>query len=107
MNGADDVTILRNMLLGRWAAEKLGLKGQDADAYARTLAADTLDPESRDVFSKIRRDFDAARLVQSDDQILGVMTELMLRAGNQLATRRGGSIEAAAAVTLARRLTSQ
>src|SRR5689334_9404695 len=107
MTSADDVTILRNMLLGRWAAEKLGIEGQDADAYANTLAVGTLDPERSDVFSKIRRDFDAAGVAQSDEQILCVMNELLLRAGNQMATTRGGSFEAAAAVMIARKFMSR
>jgi hypothetical protein len=103
----DDVNILRNMLLGRWAAEKLGIKGLDADAYANTLAVGTLDPERSDVFSKIRSDFDAAGVTQSDEQILRVMNELMLRAGNQMATMRGGSLAATAAVMIARRFMSR
>ena len=41
----------------------------------------TLDPERSDVLSKIRKDFDAAGVVQSDEQILRVMNELMLQAG--------------------------
>jgi hypothetical protein len=71
-------TIRRNKLLGMWAAEKLRLVGRDADAYADALALGTLDPESSDVLSKIRRDFDAAGVVQSDEQILRVMNELIL-----------------------------
>jgi len=31
-----------------WAAEKLGITGQDAEAYSDTLAVDTLDPEHSD-----------------------------------------------------------
>ena len=38
-------TVRRNKLLGMWAAEKLGLAGQDADAYADDLAVGTLEPE--------------------------------------------------------------
>jgi hypothetical protein len=53
-------TMLRNKLLGRWAAKKLGLTGQDAEAYSDALARGTRDPEHSDVFSKIRKDFDAA-----------------------------------------------
>ena len=46
MTSSDDRrrTILRNMLLGRWAAEKLGIAGRDADAYSDALARGTLDP---------------------------------------------------------------
>ena len=99
-------TMLRNMLLGRWAAEKLGLTGQDAAAYSDALARGTCDPERRDVFSKIRKDFDAAGLAQSDEQILRVMSELMIQAGNQLQATRKGSLDAAA-VMLARNLISR
>ena len=54
-------TILRNMLLGRWAAEKLGMADRDADAYSDALARSALVSEGRDVFTKIRKDFDDAR----------------------------------------------
>jgi hypothetical protein len=98
--------IRRNMLLGMWAAEKLGLVGHDAERYAETLAMGTIDPERSDVFSKIRKDFNAAGVVQSDEQILYVMNELILQAGSQIPAGRGGVLDAAA-VTLARNLTSR
>jgi hypothetical protein len=98
-------TIRRNKLLGLWAAEKLGLAGGDAEAYADALAVGTIDPELGDVFSKIRKDFDAAGVVQSDEQILLVMNELILQAANQMPARGGASD--AAAVMLARKLTSR
>jgi hypothetical protein len=106
MTGVDDLkrTIRRNKLLGMWAAEKLGITGRDAEAYSDALAVGTLDPECSDVFSKIRKDFDAAGVAQSDEQILTVMNELMLRAGNQMPMTQGGSSDAAA-VMLARNLT--
>src|SRR5262245_8102085 len=106
MNGVDDLkrTIRRNKLLGLWAAEKLGLTGREAEVYADALAVGTLDPDRSDVFSKIRKDFDAARVVQSDEQILRVMNELMLEAANQMPATRGGAPDAAA-VMLARNLT--
>src|SRR5215470_16752296 len=105
MNSSDDLkkTIRFNKLLGLWAAGKLGLTGRDADAYSDALAVGALDPERSDVFSKIRKDFDAAGVVQSDEQILGVMNELMLQAGNQMPVMRGGALDAAA-VMLARNL---
>ena len=62
-------TVRRNKLLGMWAAEKLGIAGRDAEAYSDALAVDTLDPERSDVLSKIRKDFDAAGVVQSDEQM--------------------------------------
>ena len=108
MTSSNDVekTIIRNKLLGRWAAEKLAITGRDADAYSDALARGTVDPERSDVFSKIRKDFDAAGVAQSDEQILRAMTELMLKAGNLMPTTRGGSPDAAA-VMLARNLMSR
>jgi len=105
MNRLDGVgkTILRNKLLGRWAAEKLGMTGQDAESYSDDLARGTCDPERSDVFSKIRTDFDAAGVAQSDEQILRVMTDLMLQAGNQMPATGGNAIDAAT-VALARNL---
>ena len=87
MTSPDDelnTAIRRNMLLGLWAAEKLGLVGPGADAYAKDLAVGTLDAERSDVFSKIRKDFDLAGVVQSDEQILRVMEEFTLRASAQM-----------------------
>jgi hypothetical protein len=98
--------IRRNKLLGMWAAEKLGITGRDAEAYSDALAVGTLDPDRSDVFSKIRKDFDATGVVQSDEQIVRVMNELMLKAGNQAPVTPGGALDAAA-VMLARKLKSQ
>jgi hypothetical protein len=106
MTSFDDLMqmVRRNQMLGRWAAEKLGLIGQEADAYARNLAMGTLEPDKRDVLSKIRKDFNTAGVVQSDQQILHVMNELMLQAGSMRVTRGGDGLDAAA-VMLARNLT--
>jgi hypothetical protein len=107
MSSSDDLkkTIRRNKLRGIWAAEKLGITGRNAEAYSDALAMGTLEHERRDVFSKIRKDSDAAGVVQSDEEILSVMKELMVQAGNQIAMR-GGTLDAAA-VMVARKLQSQ
>jgi len=99
-------TIHRNKLLGMWAAEKLGITGPDAATYSDALAVGTLDPDHSDVFSKIRKDFAAAGVDQSDEQILSVMSDLMLEAGSQMQATRGDPTDAAA-VMLARKLKSR
>ena len=106
--GANDLkqTIHRNKLLGMWAAEKLGITGPDAATYSDALAVGTLDPDHSDVFSKIRKDFAAAGVDQSDEQILTVMSDLMLEAGSQMQATRGDPTDAAA-VMLARKLKSR
>ena len=96
-------TVHRNKLLGMWAAEKLGITGQDAENYSDALAVGTLDPEQSDVLGKIRKDFDAAGVVESDEQILHVMNELTLQAGNLMLAMRGGASDALT-VLLARKL---
>jgi hypothetical protein len=74
-------TARRNKLLGLWAAEKLGKSGADADAYAKEVViADFEEAGEDDVFRKIRKDFDAAGVDQSDHQIRRTMDELMERA---------------------------
>lgn len=74
-------TARRNKLLGLWAAEKLGKTGPDADAYAKeVIVSDFQEAGDDDVFRKIRADFDAAGVQQSDHQIRRTMEELMAQA---------------------------
>ena len=71
----------RNRLLGLWAAEKLGLSGAEADAYAKSVVmADFEEAGDDDVFRKIRKDFDAKGVTDSDHQIRRTMDELMAKA---------------------------
>ncbi len=80
-------TARRNKLLGLWAAEKLGLSGPAADAYAKeVVVADFEEPGEDDVFRKVRRDFDAKGVAQSDHQIRRTMDELMARAVEDVKT---------------------
>jgi hypothetical protein len=75
----------RNKLLGLWAAEKLGKSGAEAEAYARTVvAADFQEAGDEDVFRKVRADFDAGKVEQSDHQIRRTMDELMAKAIEQI-----------------------
>jgi hypothetical protein len=76
----------RNKLVGLWAAGLLGKIGADADAYAKAVvAADFEKAGDSDVFAKIRRDFDAAGVQQSDHQIRRTMDEMMQTAMTQIA----------------------
>ncbi len=74
-------TARRNKMLGLWAAEKLGLSGAEADSYALSVVmADFDETADHDVVRKIRKDFDAKGVTQSDHQINRTMTELMAKA---------------------------
>ena len=77
----------RNKLLGLWAAGLLGRVGAEADAYAKeVIAADFEKAGDSDVFNKIRRDFDAAGVEQSDHQLRRTMDEFLQTAINQIRT---------------------
>jgi hypothetical protein len=52
-----------------------------AESYARSVvAADLEEPGSDNVLRKLRKDFDAKGIVQSDHQIRRTMDELMAKA---------------------------
>lgn len=54
-------------LFGLWAAEKLGLIGEDAKIYAQSVvAADLQEAGFNDVLRKVRKDLDAKGISLSD-----------------------------------------
>ena len=75
----------RNRLLGLWAASKLGLSGPEADAYAKeVVVADFEEAGDDDVFRKVRKDFDAKGIAQSDQDLRKMMVDLMGQAIDQI-----------------------
>lgn len=71
----------RNKLVGLWAAEKLGLSGAAADAYAKeVVAADFEEAGDGDVLRKLRTDFDAKKVAIGDADIRKAMDEMLSRA---------------------------
>jgi hypothetical protein len=83
-------TVRRNKLLGLWAAEKLGLSGADADAYAKdVIRADFQKPGDEDIVAKLRADFDAKGVAQTDDQIRTALVETMAHAVRDIEAERG------------------
>lgn len=79
-------TARRNKLLGLWAAEKLGLSGDDAEAYAKEVVkSDFEEPGDEDVFRKVRGDMDAKNVDVSDHQIRREMEQLLSVAMQQIA----------------------
>jgi hypothetical protein len=78
-------TARRNKLVGLWAAEKLGLAGDAAQSYAReVIKADLAEPGDEDVFRKLRTDFDAKGVAESDHQIRRMIDEMMSQAVAQI-----------------------
>jgi len=79
----------RNKLLGLWAAGKLGLAGAEAEAYGKAVVmADFEEAGDDDVFRKIRKDFDAKGVTDSDHQIRRTMDELMAKAIEEIKASR-------------------
>lgn len=78
-------TARRNKLLGMWAAEKLGLSGDAASAYAKdVVASDFEEAGDDDVVRKVVADFAAKNVDQSEHQIRRTMDELMVEAVAQI-----------------------
>ncbi len=80
--------VRRNKNLGLWAAERLGKSGEAAEAYAATLIKTHLDGDGDDsVFAKLRADFAAAGLSDSEHQIRREMTETLAQAIREITSR--------------------
>jgi len=78
-------TARRNKLLGLWAADKLGKSGAEAEAYAKSVVvADFEEAGDEDVVRKLKNDFAAANLGIDDSEIRKVMTELLLKAAQDI-----------------------
>ena len=71
----------RNKLLGLWAADKLGISGDAANAYAKDVVmADFEESGDDDVFKKVRKDLDAKGVTVSDPDLRRTMVDLMEKA---------------------------
>jgi len=74
-------TARRNRMLGLWAAEKLGLAGDAANAYAKEVVlSDFEEAGDHDVLKKVQKDLDAKGIAQSEADIRRVMNDLLEKA---------------------------
>ena len=75
----------RNKLLGLWAAERLGLTGQDAEAYAKQcVMADFDEPGDEDVYRKVMADLEGGNAAVSEHDMRRKMQRLMIKARQQI-----------------------
>ncbi len=75
----------RNKLLGLWAAELMGLAGDDAAAYAREVVqADFEEPGDDDVLQKVLADLTDKSIEKTEHQLRKQMDELMETAREQI-----------------------
>jgi hypothetical protein len=71
----------RAKLVGLWAAGLMGLSGEEADAYAKSVViADLEEAGVEDLFRKIRADLDLHAVELSDHQIRAKMDEALAEA---------------------------
>lgn len=78
-------TARRNRLLGVWAAEKLGLAEEKAEAYAKEVVrSDFEEPGDDDVLRKVLADLEAADAGVSAGDLRAKMDELMAVAIEQV-----------------------
>ena len=77
----------RNKLFGLWVADKLGLSGEAASAYARDIVAAELEGPGR-VAAKITADLTAKNLPVNEAELRGKLAELMAEAVAQVQAGR-------------------
>ena len=73
----------RNKLVGLWAAAELGLMGERAEDYAKSVVAAELGGD-QGMLRKIRGDFDAAGLGHADSVLHRKLEELLATAREQI-----------------------
>ncbi len=79
----------RDRLLGLWAAERLGLKGEAAEAYARdVVAADLQKPGDQDVIDKVAGDFASKGVKLDATRVRVELDRFMAEAKKQLGAPR-------------------
>jgi hypothetical protein len=78
-------TARRNKLLGLWAAGKMGITGEEADAYAKEVVkSDFQEAGDEDVYRKVKGDLDAKNAGVSEHQVRREMTDLLQVAIEQI-----------------------
>jgi len=75
----------RNKLLGLWAAELMGMSGDEAASYAlEVVDADFQRPGDEDVFEKVHGDLNAKGVETSEHLVRKRMEELLQEAVKQI-----------------------
>lgn len=81
----------RNRLLGAWAAERMGLSGADADAYAaEVVKADLEEAGDDDVKRKVSGDLADKGVPVDDAELRNTMDRLLVEAAESVERDRAG-----------------
>jgi hypothetical protein len=77
----------RNKLLGKWAAERMGMSGDAVEVYARSVVAEDLrEAGDDDVYRKIAADLETKGLGMPEAELRRRMTDLLSEAKAQIAS---------------------
>ncbi len=72
---------LRNKYLGLWAAEKLGLSGEDIEKYAKAvIISDFKEVGDQDVIDKVLIDFKEKGVVCEEQEIIDKLNDFFKKA---------------------------
>lgn len=75
----------RNKKLGQWAGGLMGYEGEELDKYVTSvIASDMEEAGDEDVFRKLRKDLDEARLGISDTELREKMTACLNEAREEI-----------------------
>jgi len=81
------VNARRDKLLGLWVAEQIGLSGQQAAVYARSVVySDLADSRHDSMIAKLKADLDRAGIEKTDAELRAQMDSLLAAARDQIAT---------------------
>jgi len=79
------VTVRRNKLLGLWAASRMGLSGDAAEAYAKeVISSDFEEVGDHDVIRKVMGDLNAKGLDYSEHRVRKHLDECLAEAKQQV-----------------------
>lgn len=79
------VEVRRNKLLGLWAAELMGMKAEEAEAYARdVISTDLSEPGVDDIVRKILGNFQEKNIDFSEHRLRKKIDELQATAKQQI-----------------------
>ncbi len=79
------ITVRRNKLVGEWAAGLMGLEGEEAAGYAKSVVqADFIEVGDEDVIGKVLTDFAVAGVEVNDAAIRAMLAEKTEAARQQI-----------------------
>lgn len=80
----------KNRLLGTWAAELMGMTGDEVAEYAKSVViADLQEAGDGDVFRKVMGDFKDRAVAVTETELRAKMTEFLAEAQRQVMSEAG------------------